>query len=199
MKNEEQGVNFIVLASGSPRRQEYFQMLELPFIVVPSLIDESRIKHKNPKKLTRELAIKKVEKVIKTMENPPDWVCGADTVIAKNGKIFGKPQDRKEAAFMLKELSGEQHKVVTSVALYNGKKIDCRSSVCKVTFASLSKKEIKWYIDSNEWKDAAGAYRIQGLAACFITKINGCPSTVTGLPLNEFYDMLRSNGYPFGA
>ena len=199
MRNDEHEANFIVLASGSPQRQEYLKMLEIPFIVVPSLIDESKIKHKNPKKLTKELAIKKVEKIIEITKNPPKWVCGADTVIAKSGKIFGKPQDRKEAAFMLKELSGKQHKVVTSVALYNGKKIDWRSSVCKVTFAFLSKKEIKWYLDSNEWQDAAGAYRIQGLAACFITKIKGCPSTVTGLPLNEFYDMLKVNGYPYGA
>ena len=197
MRNEEH--DLIILASGSPRRQEYFKMLGLPFTVIPSSIDESQIKHTNPVKLTKELAIKKIEKVLKETENPPNWVCGADTVIAKDGKIFGKPSDRKEAAFMLKELSGNRHKVVTSVALYNGKKIDCRSSVCKVTFASLSKKEINWYLDTNEWQDAAGAYRIQGLAACFITKINGCPSTVTGLPLNEFYDMLRSNGYPYGA
>jgi septum formation protein len=196
MGNEK---HLIILASGSPRRQEYFKMLGLPFTVVPSSIDESLIKHTNPVKLTRELAIKKVEKVIKEMNNQPNWVCGADTVIAKSGKIFGKPRDRKDAAFMLKELSGKQHKVVTSVALYNGKKIDCRSSVCSVTFAPLSEKEIDWYLDTNEWQDAAGAYRIQGLAACFIVKIKGCPSAVTGLPLNEFYDMLKINGYPYGG
>jgi septum formation protein len=196
MGNEE---HLIILASGSPRRQEYFKMLGLPFTVVPSSIDESQITHSNPVKLTRELAIKKVEKVIEITKNPPKWVCGADTVIAKSGKIFGKPQDRKEAFFMLKELSGKQHKVVTSVALYNGKKIDCRSSVCAVVFAPVSEKEIDWYLDTNEWQDAAGAYRIQGLAACFITKINGCPSAVTGLPLNEFYDMLKINGYPYGG
>jgi septum formation protein len=192
----------IILASGSLRRQEYFKMMGLPFSILPAEIDESLIKQTDPKKLTAELAVKKVEKVIEIMSDRiPKWICGADTVIALDDKIFGKPENREEAADMLRKLSGRQHKVVTSIALYSwiSKKIDCRSASCTVTFAVRSDDEIEWYLDTNEWQGVAGAYRIQELAACLITQIKGSPSTVAGLPLHEFYVMLRNNGYPFGS
>ena len=177
-------------------------MLGLPFSILPAEVDESQIKQTNPLKLTCELAKKKVENAIEVMKDRlPKWICGADTVIALEGKIFGKPSSREEAAAMLKELSGRQHKVVTSVALYNGneKKIDCRGASCTVFFAPLTDMEIEWYLNTNEWQGVAGGYRIQGLAGFFITQITGSPSTVTGLPLHEFYAMLKDNGYPYGT
>ena len=192
----------IILASGSLKRQEYFKLLGLPFSILPAEIDESQTAQTNPRKLTGEFAVKKVQKVIEVMKDRlPRWICGADTIIALDGKIFGKPADREEAAAMLGELSGKQHKVVTSIALYNGRegKIDCRSADCTVTFAPLTAAEIEWYLDTNEWQGVAGAYRIQGLASCFISHIKGSPSTVAGLPLREFYVMLRDNGYLYGA
>ena len=192
----------IILASGSRRRQDYFKMMGIPFSILPALIDEKITAQTNPSKLTTELAVKKVEKVIEIMKDRlPKWICGADTVIAMDNKIFGKPENREEAAKMLKKLSGKQHKVVTSIALYNGKtkKIDHCSAACTVTFAPLTDEEIDWYLDTNEWQGVSGAYRIQELAACFITQIKGSPSTVAGLPLQEFYVMLRNNGYPYGA
>jgi septum formation protein len=192
----------IILASGSLRRQEYFKLLGLPFSILPALIDENQTTQTNPLKLTAELAVKKVEKVIEVMKDRlPKWICGADTVIAAENKIFGKPENREEAANMLKKLSGKQHKVITSVALYSGhtKKIDCRTAACTVNFAPFTEEEIEWYLNTNEWQGVAGAYRIQGLAACFITQIKGSPSAVAGLPLHDFYVMLRDNGYPYGA
>jgi len=192
----------IILASGSKRRQDYFKMMGLPFSILPAKIDEKLVTQTNPLKLTAELAVKKVEYVIETMANRlPKWILGADTVIAIREKIFGKPQTREEAAVMLKKLSGQQHKVVTSMALYNGKikKIDCRTTSCSVNFAALSDEEIEWYLDTNEWQGVAGGYRIQELASCFITQIKGSLSTVAGLPLREFYVMLKDNGYPYGA
>ena len=115
--------------------------------------------------------------------------------------IFGKPKDRDEAKQTLARLSGRGHEVITSMALYSGpeQEIDCRTVSCKVNFAPLSQAEIEWYLDTSEWQGVAGAYRIQGLASCFITKIEGSPTTVVGLPLREFYVMLRDNGYPYGA
>ena len=131
----------------------------------------------------------------------PKWICGADTIIMAESKIYGKPKNREEAAIMLKGLSGKQHYVITSIAIYNErkKKTSSRSNCCTVTFAPLSNAEIEWYLDTNEWQGVAGAYRIQGLASCFIDKIEGCQSTVVGLPLREFYVMIRDNGYPYGA
>lgn len=191
-----------MLASGSLLRQDYFKLMGLPFSIYPAKIDESKIAQTDPEKLTAELAVQKVKKVIDVMSDRlPKWIVGADTVIAAESKIFGKPANREEAAEMLKKLAGKQHKVVTSIALYNGhkKKIVKKTAVCTVTFAPLKEKEIEWYLDTNEWQGAAGAYRIQGLAGCFITQIKGEPSTVAGLPLSEFYVMLRSNGYQYGA
>jgi septum formation protein len=192
----------IILASGSLRRQEYFKLLGLPFNTFVTHIDESQTNQPDPVKLTAELAVKKVKKAMEVMKAaPPKWICGADTVITLGKSIFGKPENHDEAAQMLKKLSGKQHTVYTSVALYNGnkKKIDCRTASCKVEFAPLSEEEINWYLNTNEWQGVAGGYRIQGLASCFITQIKGSPSTVMGLPLHEFYVMLRDNGYPYGA
>jgi len=192
----------IILASGSLRRQEYFKLLGLPFNTFVTHIDESLTKETDPEKLTAELAIKKVKKAMEVMKAaPPKWICGADTVITLGKNIFGKPENHDEAAEMLRKMSGKQHTVFTSVALYNGnkKKIDCRTASCKVEFAPLSEEEVKWYTNTNEWQGVAGGYRIQGLASCFITQIKGSSSTVMGLPLREFYVMLRDNGYPYGA
>ncbi|MCL1959270.1 MAG: Maf family protein [Spirochaetes bacterium] len=195
-------MELIILASGSPKRREYFKLMGLPFSTLPAVIDENLPYQTNPLKLTEELAVKKVQKVVEMMKNRlPKWICGADTVVATGSKIFGKPANIEEAAQMLNKLSGKQHKVITSVALYNVRenKIDYRSVSCTVSFAPLSQDEIKWYLGTNEWQGAAGAYRIQGLAGCFITQVKGSPSAVAGLPLREFYVMLRDNGYQYGA
>jgi len=192
----------IILASGSSRRQEFFKLLGLPFNVMPAVIDEDLSISDDPEKLTREIAKLKTAKVIQDMRHRlPKWVCGADTVISVGDKIFGKPQNREEAAIMLKELSGKTHKAITSIALYRGsdKKTTCKTASCTVNFAHLSKSEIEWYLNTNEWQGVAGAYRLQELASCFITGIEGSPSTVVGLPLREFYVMLRDNGYQYGA
>ena len=192
----------IILASGSLRRREYFKLMGLPFSVLPAEIDESLCTHTDPHELTRELSEKKILKVLEDMKaRPPKWICGADTVIVMGKKIFGKPKSREEAASMLRLLSNKRHNVVTSIAVYNARenKMDSRSASCFVSFARLCEAEIEWYLDTNEWQGVAGAYRIQGLASLFITKIEGSQSTVLGLPLREFYVMLRDNGYPYGA
>jgi septum formation protein len=192
----------IILASSSLRRQEYLKLLGLPFSVMPAKIDESLPDHTDAIKFSSELAVKKIEKVIQEMRNrPPKWICGADTVIATENKIYGKAKNRDEAGIILKELAGRKHKAITSIALYKGREgnMDCRTVSCSVTFAPIKDTEIEWYLDTNEWQGVAGAYRIQGLASCFIAQIEGSPSTVVGLPLREFYVMLRDNGYPYGA
>jgi septum formation protein len=86
------------------------------------------------------------------------------------------------------------------MALYSGKEkaVDCRSTVSQVTFAPISPEDIDWYIDTGEWQGVAGAYKVQGLASCFISNINGSYSGIVGLPLREFYVMLKENGYAYG-
>jgi len=191
----------IILASGSLQRQGFFKMLGLPFSSASASIDENLCNHTDPILLTRELSKLKVESLLSKMKQKPLWIFGADTVIATNEKIIGKPKDREDASGILKELSGKQHNVYTSMALYNMRKdkMDIRTCSSVVFFASLTDADIEWYLDTNEWQGVAGAYRMQGIGGCFITKIEGCPSTIVGLPLNEFYAMLKDNNYSFSA
>jgi septum formation protein len=192
----------IVLASGSQRRIDYFRLLGLPFSCVSPDVGEAIDENAGPQAAAEELALRKVRKVVEILknENPP-WVCGADTLIAMDGKIYGKPRDRNDAGNMLRIFSGRSHEVISAVALYSGmtQKADCRSVVSTISFAPISDGEIEWYLDSGEWQDAAGSYKIQGLASCFVSKILGSYSSVVGLPLREFYVMLRDNGYPYGG
>jgi len=192
----------IILASGSPRRVDYFRLMGLPFSCISPNVAETINENAGPQAAAEELALKKVKKILGTLknENPP-WVCGADTLIAMGGKIYGKPRDRNEAGNMLRIFSGCTHEVISAVALYSGRtqKSDCRSVVSTISFAPISDGEIEWYLDSGEWQDAAGSYKIQGLASCFVTKISGSYSSIVGLPLREFYIMLRDNGYPYGG
>jgi len=190
----------IILASGSPRRQEFFRLLGLPFSIMPPAIDETYDPEGSPQEVARDLAKRKVARIAELhKDSTPPWIAGADTIISLDGKIMGKPKDRDDARAMLGLLRGHDHKVVTAAALYKGRtgETDCRAVTSTVTFAPISDDEIEWYLDSGEWQGAAGAYKLQGLAACFASCIKGSFSAIVGLPLREFYVMLRDNGYPY--
>ena len=189
----------IILASSSPRRQEILKLLNIPFKVIIPNIDETISSAIEPEEIPEFLAREKVTAVIHSL--PPQqeilWILGADTIILKEGKIFGKPDSRAQAEAFLREFSGKTHQVITSVVLYNGRKktFVYKNAVTKVTFSELSDKEINWYLDTEEWHGAAGGYRIQSLASCFIKSIEGTQSCVTGLPIFELYDMFKEQGY----
>lgn len=189
----------IILASSSPRRQEILQRLNIPFIVHPSNIEETVPPALSPKEIPEHLACCKVNAVVRQLGLTQEigWVLGADTAICSGGKIYGKPKNREEAFAMLKKFQGHTHEVITGLVLYNGNihDITTRTNVNKVTFNTMSDEEIAWYISTGEWHDAAGSYRIQGFASCFIKKISGSESGVMGLPIFELYDMLREQGY----
>lgn len=189
----------IILASSSPRRQDILKMMNIPFQVIMPNINENNTMAKTPMELTETLARSKVLAVVHSL--PPKqiipWVLGADTVISLNGKIYGKPADQDEAYEMLKNLQGKTHTVCTSIALYNGAKKTTvtKTAVTKVTFEPMTQHEIEAYIETGDWHGAAGGYRIQGMASCFISKIEGSQSCVVGLPIFELYDILKSQGY----
>lgn len=189
----------IILASSSPRRQEILKMLDIPFQVILPNIDETLTSSVDTEDIPELLAREKVSAVIHSLPSQQEiqWVLGADTVIVKNGRIFGKPQNADEAAEFLKEFQGGSHTVITAVVLYNGKQKSTTSRVAKtkVTFAPMTDDEIQWYLESGEWHGAAGGYRIQSLASIFIEKIEGSQSCVTGLPIHELYDMLKEQNY----
>jgi len=195
----------IILASESPRRRDFFKLMALPFTCVPAMIDETRREGLEPGPFARDMALKKTLSVAEKTDEGPDaaiqWVFGADTIVVLDGKIYGKPTDRADAKKMLKMFSGKKHEVITAMALCNRQtgRTDCRAVSSEVEFAPLTDAEIDWYLDTGEWRGAAGAYQMQGLAGCLIKLINGSPSCVAGLPLYDFYVMLKDNGYRFGA
>jgi septum formation protein len=177
-------------------------LLGLSFSIMPAPIDENYPDGADPRKLAESTALKKVNKIIELLRSGmPPWICGADTIISMDGHIFGKPHDRDDAKRTLVALQGREHDVVTAVALYNGRdrSMDCRSVVSSVTFAPLTEGEIEWYLNTGEWQGMAGAYKIQGLAGCYVSSIKGSYSSIVGLPVREFYVMLRENGYPYGG
>jgi septum formation protein len=192
----------IILASSSLRRQDYFKLLGLPFNIMPSMLDELPKPEQSPQDYTRDMAVRKINKIIEQLRGRiPRWICGADTVIAVDGEIFGKPKDRNEAQAMMEKLRGREHDVSTSVALFSGKTqtIDCRSVKSSVIFAPISDEELEWYLNTGEGQGVAGSYKIQGLGGCFVSSIKGSYSAIVGLPMHEFYVMLIENGYQYGA
>lgn len=189
----------IILASSSPRRQQILNMLDIPFQVIMPNIDETLASAIEASDVPELLAREKVLSVVHSL--PPKqkiaWVLGADTIVEKNGKIYGKPQNQEEAMSFIKEFQGSSHNVYTAIVLYNGRSDVTTSKVSKTTvqFAPMNDEEIKWYLDTGEWHGAAGGYRIQSLASCFIEKIEGSQSCVVGLPIKELYDILNEQGY----
>lgn len=190
----------IILASASPRRQDILRMLNIPFQVIIPEVDESDIPVEiHPSKIAEYLARKKVNAIVEKLS--PDreipWILGADTVIELDGQIYGKPKNNDEAADFLRAFQSKTHTVMTSIALYNGKTrlTSSVTSETQVTFSRMTEKEINWYVDTGEWHGAAGGYRIQSLAQCFIKKIEGSQSCVAGLPISELFDILKRQGY----
>lgn len=131
--------------------------------------------------------------------SPKPLILGFDTLIVFDSAVYGKPQNRAEAATFLTRFSGNTHSVITATALYNGETGKTVSRVCEtaVTFARLTKTEIDSYLNTNEWQNAAGAYRIQGVGACFVRSINGSYSAVAGLPIFDLYEILKAQNYVF--
>lgn len=191
----------IILASSSPRRQEIFKQLNIPFRVKLSPEEEIIPEDMEKEKVPEYLAINKVKSVEKAYfaDREIPWIFGADTMVYLDGELLGKPADSGEAAKYLERIQGRTHKVITGMALFNGKLmyVSSRTVVTEVTFAPMTKEEIDWYVESGEWHGAAGGYRIQGLASCFISKIVGTSTNVVGLPIFDLYDMLKEQGYSF--
>jgi septum formation protein len=180
----------IILASGSPRRKELLGYIVGDFDIIQSSLEENA--QGSPKQQTLKLANDKAADVAKS--HPGAVVIGADTLVAIDDNILGKPKDREDAARMLRLLSGRTHKVYTGVAIINGGAVISECVVTDVTFDNMTDGEIYSYIETGEPMDKAGAYGIQGLSGKFIRGISGCYFNVMGLPQNTVYKMLKSIG-----
>lgn len=181
----------IVLASASPRRTELMELAGINFEVIPADIDETALSGEMPEEHVLRLAREKASAVAGSGKGR--YFIGADTVVVLDGRIMGKPADEREAAEMLRLLSGRSHSVLTGIALLDrmsGKKV-CKCVETKVYFKELTDKEIFDYIATGCPMDKAGAYAIQGGAIHFVRSIEGSYSNVIGLPMTELYEMLQ--------
>ena len=158
----------IILASQSPRRQELMSAIAPGFRVVVSQADESLAPGTPPGEAVEELALRKAGAVLASAPAGADWVViGADTVVAIDGRILGKPRDREDCLKMLALLSGREHVVYTGVALLRGEQKRVFREEARVEFWPLTPKERHWYADTPEPYDKAGGYGIQGLGRCW--------------------------------
>ena len=177
----------VILASGSPRRKELLAYIIPAFDIIPSGIDETATG--TPAAQVKQLAVDKATDIAR--QYPDALVIGADTLVAVNRRVLGKPSDEAQAAQMLRMLSSREHRVYTGVAVIHKGTTHADVNMTRVRFAPLSDEEIRDYIATGEPMDKAGAYGIQGYGGKFISAVHGCYFNVMGLPLNMLYNMLK--------
>ncbi|MGA3334904.1 MAG: Maf family protein [Terracidiphilus sp.] len=195
----------LVLASASPRRSELLAQAGYRFAVHPAHIPEDPLDGEDPIVYVTRLARQKAEAVFRELTGAdggarsirmdgqsPLAVLGADTTVTLDNTILGKPEDAADAARMLRLLSGRTHRVVTGVAVVTAKGAEVAAEATAVRFLTLSDEEIADYVSTGEPMDKAGAYAIQGRAARWIPRIEGCYFNVMGLPLALVSSLLES-------
>lgn len=206
----------LILASSSPRRQELLREIGIPFQVHAANINEDQSAGEAPIEYALRLAREKAEAV--AARYPQSYVLGADTIVVLKGEVLGKPEDQKDAARMLRLLSGRAHEVTTAVSLItpsfaapsalfpaapntvtsetvaSGTLAETRASTTKVHFREIDEAEIQQYVAGGEPMDKAGAYAIQGGASRWTDRIEGEFSNVVGLPLSLVTEMLKTTG-----
>lgn len=202
-------MNQIILASGSPRRKELLEQIGLEFEICPAKGEEI-ITKTIPEEVVMELSRQKAEEVAgmvsaygekhSELTTPQDiLVIGADTVVAYDGQILGKPKDREHAMEMLRMLSGHTHSVYTGVTcVFIDKKGRCGEHIfyekTDVTMYPMTETEIQRYVDTGEPMDKAGSYGIQGRCAIHVKEIRGDYNNVVGLPVSRLYQELLGIG-----
>jgi septum formation protein len=184
----------LILASASPRRQQFLRDLGLDFICVPAAIDEIPYSGEEPAAFARRMAAEKAEAV--AAQHPASWVIGADTVVTFDGQIIGKPADEAHALEILRALRGRTHQVITGLALFCQQEgcSDILAETSEVTFACFPDEALAAYIRTGEPLDKAGAYGIQAGGAFLAESVRGSCSNVIGLPLSTCVALFLRRG-----
>ncbi|MFC4141493.1 Maf family protein [Pedobacter mendelii] len=178
----------IILASKSPRRQELLKLMGLNFKVELKDVDESYPEGLNP----AEISVYISEKKAKSFKAENEIVITADTIVAIDGEILGKPNDRLHAQQMLQKLSGSAHEVYTGVTIVKGSKLYSFYDVTEVICRVVTSEEIDFYIDNYKPYDKAGSYGVQDWwGVVVVEKINGSYTNVMGLPTEKLYNELQ--------
>jgi septum formation protein len=179
----------IILASGSPRRQQYFKELDIDFSIQLKEVEEIYPNHLKAEEITNFLAELKAAAFQDL--NEKDVLITSDTIVWHESKALGKPKDYKDAFEMLQSMSNKTHEVITSVSFKTTVKTETIFEITKVTFKKLSDEAITYYLDNYKPFDKAGSYGIQewiGLTG--ISKIEGSYANVVGMPVDKVYDKL---------
>ena len=189
----------LVLVSGSRNRLETLRSCNVEVEVQSQNTDEAYGSLSSPGQIVSHIASVKMASYLSSPGFRPDRLALAlDTMVSFNGRMLGKPRDRKDASDMLRSFSGRSQEVVTGFSLYipaTGTVQSCDSSL--VLFSTLTEQIIEDYLDSGEWQGAAGGYRIQGEASKFIKEIKGSYTSIMGLSIRDIYVMLKEQGYLF--
>ena len=178
----------LILASGSPRRGELLRQAGLDFEIIVPQIDEAPLPGEKPAEFVCRTAREKAESI----SADGAVILAADTAVVDGDRILGKPTDAKNAAAMLRSLSGHSHEVMTGVCIRFSDRTECFHIETRVTFRNLSEEEIVAYVSTKEPMDKAGAYAIQGGAAKMVRRVDGSYSNVVGLPLCEVIEILEN-------
>ncbi|HEX2086374.1 MAG TPA: Maf family protein [Solirubrobacteraceae bacterium] len=163
----------LVLASRSPQRRAILEQLGVEFDVAPADVEE--LESGDPVEVAKENARRKAAAV------EGELVLGVDTVVALDGRIYGKPADADDAARTLRALSGRTHEVISGLALGD----EVTAATTRVTFRTLDDDLVRWYVATGEWRDRAGGYAIQGRGAALVVAIDGDYLNVVGLPVAQ--------------
>ena len=184
----------IILASQSPRRKELLGQMGLRgFKITSPEVDETVEEHMPPAQVVEELSRRKALAVAGHAD-PDDLIIAADTVVALEGAVLGKPADQRDAFAMLSALSGNRHYVYTGLTVIQGDQVVTQHECTTVTFRELEPEEISHYIATGEPIDKAGAYGIQGLGAMLVSGIEGDYFNVVGLPIFRLSRILAGFG-----
>lgn len=183
----------LILASESPRRRELLARLGVPFRVRSAHTEELSAQ-REPAEVARDLARQKA-RAVRSLE-PQATIIAADTLVALDDAILGKPRDEAENLAHLTFLSGRRHTVFTGVAVLAGEHEEVAVEATHVTFRELSASERAWYARSGEGLDKAGGYGIQELGLALVARLDGDYSNVVGFPLPRVIEMLRRAGVP---
>lgn len=182
----------IILASQSPRRKLILEQLGLTFQVLPSAYVEDMTLLLPPEELAKHLSLGKAQDI--AVKHPDAFIIAADTFVALDGALFGKPHTTERARETLKALSNMTHQVISGLTVIHGDKCVTQAAVTKVTFKKLSDETITHYIEKENILEAAGAYFIQGLGASLIEKIDGDYYNIVGLPVSNLVSILQDFG-----
>ena len=183
----------IVLASGSPRRKEILENMNLKFDIIKSEIEETTLENESPEDLVKRLSYEKAHDI--ATRNRDSIVIGADTVVVLDNNVLGKPKDKEDAFNMLKKMSGREHDVITGISILclDSKKEIIDFCVSKVKFKNLSDEDIYSYIATGECMDKAGSYGIQGLGGILVEYIKGDYFNIVGFPISSASEILKNN------